>query len=191
MLEMDLIKEKFLSATSGPIGFRLLSRVDCYPLLDACANEEFNKNLLWHAAPNAFILMPKIDALIRDSDAYKSVTFSTVEKTSGEWIGLAKWSPYKDSFICSHWIHPNYWGSVLAMNMIVTSITLLSQAINREKSYMIILEHNEKSLRIANFLKARLLGDIHLPHEDGSLQKGFEFEVLLSNIRRRNDILML
>lgn len=177
MLEMDLIKEKFLSATSGPIGFRLLSRVDCYPLLNACANEEFNKNLAWNAVESPELLMPKIDSLIRETNMNKSVSFSVVEKTSGTWIGVSKWTPYKDSYMSTTWAHPNYWGSRLPVEYIYLAHALIMEATNKDYVYAVIAKTNVKTLKIAERIQAKYIEDVYFPHESGKLVECAEFKV--------------
>lgn len=177
MLEMDLIKEKFLSATSGPIGFRLLSRVDCYPLLDACANEEFNKHLAWNATTLAEELMPKIESLIRETQMGKSLTFSAVDKNSGSWIGITKWTPYKDSYMSSTWAHPKYWGSRLPVEYIYTAHHLIMKATQKSFVYAVISESNTKTLSIAKNINAEYVQDVLFPHENGTSFKCKEFKV--------------
>ena len=183
MLEMDLIKEKFLSATSGSIGFRLLSRVDCYPLLDACTNEEFNKNLAWDAVHEPALLMPKIDTLIREMTLGKSISFSVVEKVTGAWIGIAKWTPYKDSYMSTTWAHPNYWGKKLPGEYLFLGHALMFQATQKEYLYAIVKNGNLKILKLLDKMQACEVGRVLYQHESGDELDCIELKIFNENMK--------
>lgn len=191
MLEMDLIKEKFLSATSGPIGFRLLSRVDCYPLLDACANEEFNKHLAWDAVQDPAILMEKIDSLIREMQIGRSISFSVVEKTTGTWIGISKWTPYKDSYMITIWSHPTFWKTGLPIHYIFTSHRLIFDALNIPHVYAVTKKTHTTILRILQKLKAQYIQDVPYEHESGEILECLEYKIFNHLVEPTKEIVLL
>lgn len=103
----------FSNYASKNIAFREFSRSDLFPLFQATRNEDFNKFLLWSTPSNIEELNIEVSKLISERNRWNNLIISICEKNTGKWFGFLKFTPYRDSFEMSYWVHPDYWESKL------------------------------------------------------------------------------
>lgn len=103
------LKKHFSSYKTETLIFRPFAKSDCFPLFTATKNPEFNMHLAWKAPDTVEELMPEVLKLLREDMLNQSAVFSICEQDTGKWVGILKFSQYKDSLSYSLWIHPTYW----------------------------------------------------------------------------------
>lgn len=171
------IKKAFNDHTTEKFAFRRLSKADCFPLLMATQNPDFNRFLLWDKPEDEADLMMNILKLLREDDSESSAVFSICEKYNGKWVGLLKWAPYQDSMTISFWLHPDYWRTMTAYKVVDSSFDIAFRCTDLDYLYSIMIEGNEVPQKMALKKGASLVGIEHLPHQKGHELQGNVYRV--------------
>lgn len=122
MQEIDLLKKVFDHQSTDTLVFRPFSRSDCFPLYMASKNEKFNTNLWWGPPENVEEVLVEVDKILREHQLSQSLVLSVCEKQNGKWVGLVKYTQYRDSITMSLWIHPDYWKTGTAYRCVECAI---------------------------------------------------------------------
>jgi hypothetical protein len=114
----------FTTHFSKQIAFRKFSVSDLFPLFEANKNLDFTKNLAWGPYENFESFLNYGKTILSDISNNKFVMFSIVEKTTSKWIGLFKYSYYKNTLLFTFWINPEYKGNLIVIRSFDTIIDL-------------------------------------------------------------------
>lgn len=105
---------------SPRIALRQVSLSDGWPLFEATKNPLFNKNLAWTQPESDGPVLERID-LIMDAVAQgKMSAVSVVSRTTGEWMGLFRFSPYQDrddTIEVGFWSKDKFWSGRYGMEV--------------------------------------------------------------------------
>lgn len=172
------LQTAFLNYKTETLTFRPFFKSDCFPLFTATQIPGFTDNLLW-SVDNQEQLMVECLKLIREHDLKQSVVISACEKDTGKWVGLIKFSIYKDSITMSLWIHPLYWKSRTPIRCAESAIEIAFANSNLPHIYAIIVSGNstmEKMVLSNSFVEC---GKITTNHS-----AGHEIKLTVFNLQR-------
>lgn len=178
---IETLKMEINSYCTESIAFRLFSRSDAFPLYQASLNLKFNEKLAWGPPKNIEDVLVQADLLLREIQSNESIVISMIEKHTGTWIGIIKFSIYKDSLTQSLWFHPNYWGNPIIIYGSSASIDLVFEATELKKIYAKhAMGHvtTEKILRRNGFV---YLYNDPVPHANGSFVDCKTHELTIEN----------
>jgi RimJ/RimL family protein N-acetyltransferase len=161
------IKGSFDFYRTTNLTFRNMSRSDIYPLFIATKNENFNKNLLWGAPENEVIMIMEAEKLLRQSTLNQMVAISIAEKDTGKWVGLVKFEDFKDGLEIGLWIHPDYWGSGIALSTAYSSVEVVFSHSKVNKIYCATRQDNIVVQKMAKKLNFTELERGIKQHKDG------------------------
>lgn len=94
------------------IALRPAALADAWPLFHATRNPLFNRHLLWPQPDQAASVLERMDLIVKaDSQGHLSA-LSAVVKSTGEWIGLFRFQPYRQqagTLEMGVWLHDKFW----------------------------------------------------------------------------------
>jgi len=99
-------------AHSRRIALRPAALCDAWPLFHATRNPLFNKHLLWAQPEQEKPVLERMDLIVEAASKGRLSALSAVVKTTGEWIGLFRFQPYRDqprTLEMGVWIHDKFW----------------------------------------------------------------------------------
>jgi RimJ/RimL family protein N-acetyltransferase len=99
-------------AHSRRIALRPAALCDAWPLFHATRNPLFNKHLLWPQPEQEKAVLERIDLIVEAHSKGRLSALSAVVKATGEWIGLFRFQPYRESprtLEMGVWIHDKFW----------------------------------------------------------------------------------
>lgn len=108
MDELPLAKD-LCGATTARLALRAVALADGYPLFEATRNVEFNRHLMWSKPDTVADVRLRLDTIIETCKIGKMVAVSAVLKTTGEWVGLYRFTPNGEQLEMGLWIHPKFW----------------------------------------------------------------------------------
>ena len=113
--EMIAIRALQLSETTHRFCYRPVARADAHPMFEAGLDSDFHRYLDWSKPADVDGAMVRLDGLLSEELLNTSVTSSIVDKPTGQWMGMLRWSSgFGPSFGCmaaqgKYW--PMHWGS--------------------------------------------------------------------------------
>lgn len=134
---------------SNRVTFRHLAKSDSFPLFVATKNPDFNKYLAWKKPEIEKEVIEQINYLLRERMQGECVVVSMTEKETGKWMGLIKYTTYKDSIMISLWCHPDYWGNRNIIVGILGTFDIIFENTNINKIYLKHHVEYEKMKKIA------------------------------------------
>jgi RimJ/RimL family protein N-acetyltransferase len=132
---IEILKKEINNYCTENVAFRLLTRSDIFPLYQATLNTEFNSKLAWGPPAGISDVVEQGDLLLREMTSGQSIAVSLVEKNTGAWIGMNKFSIYKDGLINTIWIHPDYWAKPMVIFATSSTIEVIFNTTDIEKIY--------------------------------------------------------
>jgi RimJ/RimL family protein N-acetyltransferase len=114
--EIDRLRNIINNTYYKNISFRSIAKNDVFPLFVATRDENFNRFLLWPRPVEINEIYPEIDKLLRQNIKNDLLVISLCEKDTGKWLGVLKFTPYKDGFEITVWIHPDGWNKGVVIN---------------------------------------------------------------------------
>ena len=99
-------------AHSRRIALRPASLADAWPLFHATRNPLFNRHLLWPQPELETSVLERMDLIVDAAFKGRLTALSAVVKSTGEWIGLFRFQPYRDqsgTLEMGVWIHDRFW----------------------------------------------------------------------------------
>lgn len=170
------------------ISFRMLTRSDSFPMYEATKNILFNKNLAWGPPNSEKDVIKQIDLLLSEIKQNISITISIIEKKTGTWIGIMKYTIYKDSLIFTLWIHPNFWNNSKG-SIIYGATSSFYLIFNETELSKIYAKHAIGYMQLEGLLKKykfKYIYDESVYHENGSEIKCKTYELNKSNFNIGN-----
>lgn len=178
---IETLKMEVNGFSTESIAFRLFTKSDAFPLYQATLNPLFNRKLAW-GPPNGFDdVLIQTNLLLREMTSNNSVVISMVEKHTGTWIGIIKFSVYRDSIIQSLWFHPNYWNKPIIIFGSSAAIDIVFEATELKKIYAkYIVGHSatEKILKRNGYV---YIGKDTIPHSNGEIMECDAYELTYEN----------
>ena len=94
------------------IALRPASLADAWPLYLATRNPQFNRYLLWPQPAQEAAVLERMDGIVTAAEQGRLSALSAVVKSTGEWIGLFRFQPYRDephTLEMGVWVHDRFW----------------------------------------------------------------------------------
>lgn len=164
---IEKLKNTFPSYKTETLVFRPFSKSDCFPLFNASRHPEFNANLAWKAPETITELMPEVLKLIRDDMLNQAAVFSICEQETGKWVGLLKFSQYKDSLTYSLWVHPDYWKTLYIIRAAHTSAIAFFANTGLDHIYTLAKTTNDVTKKLLLNNNYELIGEEPFPTSYG------------------------
>lgn len=166
-----------------------MSRSDIYPLFVATKNENFNKNLLWGAPEDEESMIKEAEKLLRQSVLNQMAVISISEKNTGKWVGLVKFEDFKDGLEIGLWIHPDYWGSGIALATAYSSVEVVLSHKEVNKIYCATRQDNIVVQKMARKLDFTEIERGIKQHKDGREVSYVAFLLKKEDYRWQNTII--
>lgn len=97
---------------SRRLALREVSLADGWVLYEATRNPLFNRHLLWDQPASEAETLARVDAVVDASRRGRMAAISAVVKTTGEWVSLFRFQPYRDDSLAMEmgvWTHDRFW----------------------------------------------------------------------------------
>lgn len=186
---IEILKKEINNYCTENVAFRLLTRSDIFPLHQATLNPEFNAKLAWGPPENLNDVVEQGDLLIREMISGQSIVVSLVEKNTGKWIGINKFSIYKDGLINTIWIHPDYWSKPLVIFATSSTIEIIFNTTEVNKIYAKHALGYSKTEKLIKRNGFNYLYDEAVKHANGSEVMCKTYMLLKENWKKHTEVL--
>lgn len=181
------LKKSFINYHTEQLTFRHFTKSDIFPLFEATKNKEFNTKLWWNIN-NQDDLMIEALKLIREHDMDQSVVISACEKITGKWVGLIKFTIYKDSITMSLWLHPDYWNSRIPIRCAESAIEIVFQNTQLSHIYARITKDYPTMEKMVTLNKFKWFEETQVQHTQGHIVQSNTFRLLKEDWNRKTQI---
>lgn len=147
-IEIERLRNIINNTYYKNISFRSIAKNDVFPLFVATKDENFNRFLLWPRPVEAKEIYPEVDKLIRQNLKNELLAVSLCEKDTAKWMGLFKFTPFKDGLEITIWIHPEGWKKGVVINTAYPLIQLLQWNYDKIPLYVRVFPQNIPMKRI-------------------------------------------
>ena len=151
--------------------YRPVCLADAYPLHAAAEHPDFCRYLDWPAPATLDACTARVRALMEEELVNASAAACVVDKATGRWRGILRWTPLQESLALDLWASHGIWemdhgveellDQILAHAFRVTSLDMLHCMVHRNDARMVALVENSGMHSHASIGDRRIFGIGH------------------------------
>jgi ribosomal-protein-alanine N-acetyltransferase len=108
-IDLQLLTRRASYYHTERLALRPFAFADIWPLWEATRDPGFNRQLRWHAPSTAEDLGLRLERFLAQFKRGELAALSALQRKTGQWVAMYRFTPWRDGLEMGLWIHPAYW----------------------------------------------------------------------------------